>query len=162
MKRSVIPAFVTHASDSVLTVSPIEEDHAALERIFHDAPSVAPGGAPWRLSRTLSLTAAAAALGQAEFAVVVCERDLAPGSWRDVLAATANLPRPPLLIVTSLHADNYLWAEALNIGAYDVVAKPFDRGEVVRVVSFACLRWRREHRTAGPQAALSTNRAAGC
>jgi CheY-like chemotaxis protein len=39
-------------------------------------------------------------------------------------------PDPPMLIVTSRLADDYLWAEALNLGAYDVLAKPFDASEV--------------------------------
>jgi len=51
------------------------------------------------------------------------------------LARIKLLPTPPLLIVTSRHADEYLWAEALNLGAYDVVAKPFDSHELSRVVS---------------------------
>jgi DNA-binding response OmpR family regulator len=34
-------------------------------------------------------------------------------------------------------ADDYLWSEALNLGAYDVLAKPFDVEEVVRTVDAA-------------------------
>ena len=34
-----------------------------------------------------------------------------------------------------------LWAEALNLGAYDVLAKPYDPTEVVRSVSLAWLQW---------------------
>ena len=44
-----------------------------------------------------------------------------------------------LMIVTSRLADERLWAEALNLGAYDVLAKPFDRTEAMRVVAAA---WR--------------------
>jgi DNA-binding NtrC family response regulator len=36
-------------------------------------------------------------------------------------------------------ADEHLWAEALNLGAYDVLAKPFDPTEVVRTLSQAWL-----------------------
>jgi len=36
--------------------------------------------------------------------------------------------------VTSRLADERLWAEALNLGAYDVLAKPFDSTEAMRVV----------------------------
>jgi DNA-binding response OmpR family regulator len=50
--------------------------------------------------------------------------------------------------VTSRHADDRLWAEALNLGAWDVLAKPFDPGEVVRVVNLACLCWQRERQAA--------------
>jgi len=55
--------------------------------------------------------------------------------------------RPPAidLIVTCRLADEYLWAEALNVGAYDVLAKPFDAAEVNRVVSLAWLHWKDLH-----------------
>ena len=51
------------------------------------------------------------------------------------------LPDPPVLIVTSRLADEYLWAEALNLGAYDVLAKPFDASEVIRVLYSAWRHW---------------------
>jgi DNA-binding response OmpR family regulator len=58
------------------------------------------------------------------------------------LEQLASLPYPPFLIVSSRLADEYLWAEALNIGAYDVMAKPFDSREVVRIFSLAWLHWK--------------------
>ncbi len=57
----------------------------------------------------------------------------------------SRLPDPPLLIVTSRLADEYLWAEALNLGAWDVLAKPFDREEVSRVLGFAWRHWQDRH-----------------
>jgi FixJ family two-component response regulator len=66
---------------------------------------------------------------------------LSPGSWKDVLDQVTILPDPPSLIVTSRLADERLWAEALNLGAYDVLAKPYDRTEVMRVVSGAWRAW---------------------
>jgi len=41
------------------------------------------------------------------------------------------------LIVTSRNADDRLWAEALNMGAYDVLSQPFERVEVARAVESA-------------------------
>ena len=49
------------------------------------------------------------------------------------------------LIVASRLADEGLWAEAMNLGAYDVLAKPFERKELVRSVSLAWLHWRHQH-----------------
>jgi FixJ family two-component response regulator len=46
-----------------------------------------------------------------------------------------------MLIVTSGLADAHLWAEVLNLGGYDVLAKPFDDQEVQRVVAGA---WRQQ------------------
>jgi FixJ family two-component response regulator len=54
-----------------------------------------------------------------------------------VLALALALPNPPLVIVISIHADEYLWVEALNVGAHDVIAKPLDALEVTRVLTAA-------------------------
>lgn len=83
------------------------------------------------------LAAARDLLRKQRFSVVACERDLLPGSWRDFLEFILKIPEPPALIVTSRLADDYLWAEALNLGAYDVLAKPFDPAEVMRTLGLA-------------------------
>jgi hypothetical protein len=62
-----------------------------------------------------------------------------------MLAEAAQLLPSPFLIVTCRLADEHLWAEALNVGAYDVLAKPFDAPEVIRVVSLAWLHWKDLH-----------------
>jgi hypothetical protein len=43
--------------------------------------------------------------------------------------------------VGSRSADEFLWAEALNLGAYDVLARPFEPSEVMRTLSLAWLQW---------------------
>ena len=63
--------------------------------------------------------------------VVICDRSLPDGDWKDLLDKT------PRLIVTSCVADEVLWAEVLNLGGYDVLAQPFDELEVRRVVALA-------------------------
>lgn len=63
--------------------------------------------------------------------VVICESSLPDGDWKDFL------DKAPRLIVTARHADDALWAEVLNLGGYDVLAQPFDEGEVSRVVGSA-------------------------
>ena len=74
--------------------------------------------------------------------VVFCDADRAPGEWKRVLAELSSLPRPPMVIVVSRLADNRLWSEALNLGAWDVLAKPFDRMEVFRSVRAG---WQHQH-----------------
>lgn len=123
----------------ILSISPLPEDHINLKRIF------GAGSSEEETSRTVSsadsLPAALAALSTDDYSVVICESNLGDGSWKDALDAIRRLASPPLLIVTSVHADEYLWAEALNLGAYDVLAKPFSPAEVTRVVDLACQRW---------------------
>jgi DNA-binding response OmpR family regulator len=73
--------------------------------------------------------------------IVLCERESVAGNWKQVLESVGRISAPPMLIVTSRTADEYLWAEALNLGAYDVLAKPYHPVEVVRVLSMAWLHW---------------------
>jgi FixJ family two-component response regulator len=44
-------------------------------------------------------------------------------------------------------ADERLWAEALNLGAWDVLAKPFEADEVIRIVDIAGAHWQDRHST---------------
>jgi FixJ family two-component response regulator len=73
---------------------------------------------------------------------VLCERYPGLDTWKDVLAQTTLMPHSPLMVVTYRLADGHLWAEALNLGAYDVLAKPFDATEVTRTLSLAWVHWR--------------------
>lgn len=123
----------------ILSISPLADDHAELKRILAASPA---GPETLRIVSTVqSLPEAVAALKAENYSTVICENNLGCGGWKDVLNATRQLAKPPLLIVTSLHADEYLWAEALNLGAYDVLAKPFSSAEVTRVVDGARLKW---------------------
>lgn len=125
----------------VLYVDSIEEDHVTLRTIFESSPwSICPDSL-WTLQSCRTLTGAWRVLRSHRFALVLCACDLESGSWRELLDLLARLPDPPSLIVTSRVADERLWAEALNLGAYDVLTKPFDHTEVMRVVSMACTHW---------------------
>jgi DNA-binding response OmpR family regulator len=53
-------------------------------------------------------------------------------SWRP--ATILEWPNAPSLIVSSRLADEHLCAEALNLGAFDVLAKPFNKMDVIRSV----------------------------
>jgi DNA-binding NtrC family response regulator len=122
---------------TVFSISPVEEDHAALKQILNVLK--------FKVKTSATLASALAVLRKNLFPIVVVERDLAPGSWRDLLEHAVRLPAPPLLIVTSRLADERLWAEAINIGAYDVLAKPFEVQEVCRVVEAAWRHWSERH-----------------
>ena len=67
--------------------------------------------------------------------VVLCEGE--DHSWKNVLDRLAGMDGPPRLIVMSRLADERLWAEVLNLGGYDVLAKPLDCEELRRVVGTA-------------------------
>jgi len=133
---------------TVLNLDPVEADHASLENILTCSR--------WKLRSKTSVEAAIALLQESRVPVLFCETDQRLGHWQKTLDQVMSLPDPPYLIVTSRLADDRLWAEALNLGAYDVLAKPFDRTEVTRIVGSACARW--DHRQ--PIAAKSRSCAA--
>ena len=118
---------------SLVFVSPFDEDHRSLGRFL-----ISTG---FRIYRARNREEARAALRRNRVAVVISESKLPEGDWRDVLKELESFAEPPLLIVTSQHADNHLWAEVLNLGGHDVLLKPFHASEVIRVVSLACKRW---------------------
>ena len=130
---------------TLLSVGLIDEDHASLEGILQCSQCDLRPTCNWKLNACPNLASALAALRKVRVPVVVCESDLQPGTWKEVLEELNTLADPPFLIVTSRLADERLWAEALNLGAYDVLAKPFDGREVTRIVSMAWLRWKNRH-----------------
>jgi DNA-binding response OmpR family regulator len=119
---------------TVLAVSDVEDDHGWLAETFHHSR--------WKMLSARTCREAFEVLQSSRVPVVVCECALPDGSWKSLLNRFAQSPEEPLLVVTSRHADDRLWAEVLNLGGYDVLSKPFDRAEVVRVIGAAWLHWR--------------------
>ena len=147
MRKQPGSASTTNAALTVVSISPIEEDNSSLEAII--------GPSRWRLLKADKLPTALDLLRRHDVSVVLCERDLMPGTWIDILKHIQPTPHPPYLIVTSKFADERLWAEALNLGAWDVLAKPFDRSEVIRTVKVAWDLWHHDIEVAKPMMVMT-------
>ena len=130
------PLGVETAFNIVLSVSPNDQDCAALKRIFKTG---------WTVVASAGIESIRSALQEMPIPIVIYDCDVSFGSWSQILEQISFLPDPPLFIVTSRLADERLWAEALNLGAWDVLAKPFEADEVIRVVSIAGQRWDNRH-----------------
>ena len=126
---------VRHCADqhekpfAVLVVGGFDTDLIALLGILNDTD--------WTLYWNTSRADAVETLRHRAVNVVLCDRDLPDGDWRDVLAATSSLASPPPLIVTARFANERLWAEVLSLNGYDVLTKPFDADEVMREITLA-------------------------
>lgn len=72
-------------------------------------------------------------------AIVLCADVLPDGSWRQLLEWVG-----PRLIVVSRIADDRLWAEALNLGACDLLSNPFTKMELEWTIDSARLAWERD------------------
>ena len=117
----------------VLIVSSFEEDHSTLLRIL--------GECDCEVHAVGTCRQGLAILRQRAVSVVICERDLPDGTWKDILQAPEMQRDRPPLIVTSRLADDYLWVEVLNLGGYDVLSKPLDHKEVEWAIDSARRNW---------------------
>jgi len=129
------------ANVTVFHVGPQDQDLSVLADILNRTDWKMCPGTRWTLASTDDVPTAAARLEHEKVPIVLCERESVAGNWKDVLESVGRFSAPPMLIVTSRTADEYLWAEALNLGAYDVLSKPYHPAEVMRVLSMAWLHW---------------------
>ena len=114
-------------NSAVLFVSPNGQDVRSLSSMLAEASM--------ELIHAIDIKTAARRLGSRLFPVVLSEAKLDDGNWLDVL----HLARPveAELVVTDPWADPRFWAEAINMGAFDLLVQPFQRMEVQRVLASA-------------------------
>ena len=116
----------------ILFISGRQEDALHLSQMLQTLPLM--------LEHVPSIDHARARLNQSDYDVILTEADLPDGKWLDVLHLVRECPREPEVIVTDPQADARFWAEALNLGAYDLLAQPFYEPEVRRILYNACSR----------------------
>lgn len=126
---------------TVFHVGPQDQDLRVLADILDRTDWKLCPGTHWSLAASQDIPSAAERLTNERVPIVLCEQDSEAGNWKDMLESVGRFSAPPMVIVTSRTADEYLWAEALNLGAYDVLSKPYHATEVVRVLSMAWLHW---------------------
>ncbi|HJT89406.1 MAG TPA: response regulator, partial [Bryobacteraceae bacterium] len=116
----------------ILYISGHQEDARRLSQMLHALPLV--------LDHADSVQQARTQLQQEDYEVVLTEAALPDGNWLDVLHLVREHPRELEVIVTDRQADARFWSEALNLGAFDLLAQPFYEPEVRRILSNACSR----------------------
>jgi DNA-binding response OmpR family regulator len=140
------PAETRSIAVEVLSVGSHRDDHLALGKLLTgQAPPYCPN-CRFEVTAADDVDGALRALQKARIPIVLCERELGKDTWKTLLARLAQLEAPPFLIIGSRSADEFLWAEALNLGAYDVLTKPFRASEVMRTLGLAWMRWNEAER----------------
>jgi DNA-binding response OmpR family regulator len=117
---------------SILVISPFEEDHTVLAGIFSEEG--------WKVHYACTCEEAVECLFASRISVVICDHGLPACGWREVQWRIESLAGPPTLIVAHRLGDDSLWAlwvEAMDLGARDLLLKPFDRSEVLWTVRSA-------------------------
>ena len=116
----------------VLFVSPRRQDAMVLSHMLRSVST--------RLEHVADLKDARMIMQGEPYQVILTEANLPDGTWRDVLELARKTEPASDVIVTDASADARFWAEALNLGAYDLIAQPFATAEVQRILSNACSR----------------------
>ena len=116
----------------ILFLSGRQDDARRLAQMLHSLPLI--------LDHAGSLRQARTQLRRNDYQVVLTEATLPDGGWLDALHLARECPLPLEVIVTDAQADARLWTEALNLGAYDLLAQPFYEPEVRRILHNACSR----------------------
>jgi CheY-like chemotaxis protein len=130
---------------TVLSCSPAEDDQAVLERTFRESSLTLYPNCRLTLQRSRTIASTIAALRTQRIPIVLCDLDGQPEAWREILQACKELSEPPCIIATSKVADDRLWAELLNGGAFDLLSKPFEASTVIRIIHSAWVHWQNRH-----------------
>jgi len=118
---------------SVLTISPHEADLVLVSNLIsHSA---------WNHQSAKTIEEALTVLESSDVHVILCDADLPGGGWEGVLERAADLDRHPETVVLARHPDERLWAKVLNLGAWDLLAKPLQPKEFYRSVHHAFRHW---------------------
>ena len=76
---------------SILVVSPHPEDVTCLRHILHHRD--------WHITLSTRAAEAARQIASQTPSVIICERDLPDGNWKDILQQTERMAHAPLLLV---------------------------------------------------------------
>ena len=125
-----MPPIPGEPSVSALLLGEFDSEKALLTQVFREAG--------WRFVEARDRRHAIECLQRDAVQVVIAESETPNWNWKNVLLHLHRMPSPPVLIVSSHNADDRLWSEVLNLGGYDVLARPFNPEELRRVVASAC------------------------
>jgi DNA-binding response OmpR family regulator len=129
--RSIIAGSKQEWSRELLFVSTSAEDRFQLRHLLPEK---------YTLHEASAFAEAARVLRERRISVLLCASELPDWSWRQFVEGART--RHPQVIVVSRLADERLWAEALNLGAYDMLLTPFEAEEVTRVIGLASRAWK--------------------
>ena len=76
-------------------------------------------------------------LQEQSYNLLFVDAELPGDPWQRLLQAVVASGKNCEVIVCSRCGDEQLWAEVLQCGAYDMIAEPFEEGEVIRIARSA-------------------------
>jgi DNA-binding NtrC family response regulator len=126
---------MSSAGPALLAVPGCAQERDFLRQLF--------GQSGWEVHLAQTFQEVLTALREERIGVLLSESWLSDGHcWKDLLDEIQRLESPPMLIVADRLADERLWAEVLNLGGYDLLLKPLDPDEALRVANSAWTSWK--------------------
>ena len=113
----------------VLLASERDDDYQRLQALLQDTK--------WSVERALSWGEVSSFCGRVVSPVVLVDRHFQGSNWRSTVSSLLNPAASRCLILLSDVSDSYLWNELVQHGGFDVLARPFERSEVLRTLAFA-------------------------
>ena len=117
----------------LLAVTPEDSHYRGLQSAI--------AGTHWNLYRSRTIVEALSAVINHQVVVIATDRELADGTWMDLIECLRACRNAPRVIVFSPVADDRLWMDVLHGGGYDLLGTPFERPEVQRTIHRAWLSW---------------------
>ena len=136
---------------TLLSLSPLEEDHLALEHIFQSSEATLYPGLRVAVARAWESGNAVETVQASRIPIVICDADQMADEWQLVALELRRVPETPCLILASSVRDDCFSAEALKQGVYDVLTKPLRATEVLRITKMAWLRWQHRYHVHNPE-----------
>ena len=73
--------------------------------------------------------------------IILFDRDLPPGNWRETVASLTRRSPRPYLILLSPNSDGNLWDELQRVGGSDILRTPINRESILQAVRRAWSVW---------------------
>ena len=124
VRRGQVPALIP-----ILLASERNDDYRTLQALLQNTR--------WTLVRPLSWGEVSSFCDRAVNPVVLVDRHFQGSDWRFTVSSLLNTTASCCLILLSDVSDPYLWNELVQQGGFDVLARPFERSEVLRTLAFA-------------------------
>ncbi len=113
----------------LLLASDLDEDYQTLQALLRDTK--------WSLTRALSWNDVSAFYETTLNPVVLVDRYFQGSNWQSTVTSFLDPAPNGTVILLSDVSDPYLWNELVQQGGFDVLARPFDRAELLRTLAFA-------------------------
>ncbi len=110
-----------------------------------EAVSECARAAGWKLKLLDTVDQAVCVAGSEVVMLIIMDRDLSEQEWRGSVQSLANTLSNPCVLLASSVVDPYLFQELVKHGGFDLVPKPIQTKELLRLGRLAFAYWRNQH-----------------